>query len=41
VHALLAPLNTSFDGKIITPDLRRTKALLAEDASRSAEQARQ
>lgn len=33
VHALLAPLDTSFDGKTIIPDLRRTKALLAEHAA--------
>ncbi|MGY8667762.1 AAA family ATPase [Bradyrhizobium sp. UFLA05-109] len=31
-HALLTPLDTSFDGKTIVPDLRRTKALLAEGA---------
>ena len=32
VHALLAPLSTSFDGKIMVPDLQQTKALLAESA---------
>ncbi|WFU43267.1 adenylate/guanylate cyclase domain-containing protein [Bradyrhizobium sp. CB82] len=31
-RALLAPLSTSIDGKIIIPDLRCTKALLAENA---------
>ncbi|UVO31039.1 AAA family ATPase [Bradyrhizobium arachidis] len=38
VCALLAPLSTNYDGKIIIPDLRRTKALLAENASVSAKQ---
>jgi predicted ATPase len=32
VHALLAPLSASFDGKIIIPDLQRSKALLADNA---------
>jgi class 3 adenylate cyclase/predicted ATPase len=32
VHALLAPLTASFDEKIMIPDLRKTKALLAETA---------
>ena len=32
VHALLAPLTASFDEKIMIPDLRQTKALLAETA---------
>jgi predicted ATPase len=32
VHALLAPLSASFDGKIIIPDLQRLKALLADNA---------
>jgi predicted ATPase len=31
VRALLAPFSTSFDEGIIIPDLRRTKALLAEN----------
>jgi hypothetical protein len=29
VHAWLAPLNASFDRKIMIPDLRQTEALLA------------
>jgi len=32
VHAMLAPLGASFDGKIMMPDLQRTKTLLAETA---------
>ncbi|HEY6903651.1 MAG TPA: adenylate/guanylate cyclase domain-containing protein [Candidatus Acidoferrales bacterium] len=32
VHALLAPLSTSFDEKIMMPDLQRTKSLLSENA---------
>ena len=32
VHAMLAPLSASFDGKIMMPDLQRTKTLLAENA---------
>ena len=32
MHAMLAPLSASFDGKIMMPDLQRTKALLSENA---------